>query len=157
MPVPVPSAGRGTGWVVSQFVLMAAIITAGLVPPGWPENAQRPLSVVGAALAFVGGAFAVWSARALGRALTPFPRPVVAGLVTTGPFAVVRHPIYLGGLGLFSGYSLLTSIPALVLTGALVALWAGKIRVEERLLADVYDEYPAYRERVRRRMIPFVY
>ena len=77
----------------------------------------------------------------------------MAGLVTSGPFAVVRHPIYLGGLGLFGGYSLLTSIPALALTAALVILWAGKIRVEERLLVDVYDEYPAYCERVRRRMI----
>ena len=149
--------GRGTGWVVSQFVLMAAIVAAGLVPPDWPGGAQRPLAVVGAALAVGGGAFAVWSGRALGRALTPFPRPVAAGLVTTGPFAVVRHPIYLGGLGLFGGYALLTSIPALALTGALLALWAGKVRVEERFLADVYDEYPAYCERVRRRLVPFLF
>ena len=142
---------------MSQFVLIAAIVAAGFVPPGWPEDAQRPLSVVGAAMGVAGGALAVWSGRALGRSLTPFPRPVVAGLVTSGPFAVVRHPMYLGALGLFSGYSCFTSVPALVLTGGLGALWAGKIRVEERLLADVYDEYPAYCERVRRRMLPFVY
>ena len=149
--------GRGTGWVVSQFVLMAAIVAAGLVPPDWPTDAHRALSVAGAVLAVAGCVFAVWAGRSLGRSLTPFPRPVAAGLVTTGPFAVVRHPIYLGGLGLFGGYALLTSIPALALTGALLALWAGKVRVEERLLADVYDEYPAYCERVRRRMLPFVY
>ncbi len=149
--------GRGTGWVVAQFALMAAIIAAGFVPPGWPEDAQRPLSVVAAILAVAGLAFAVWSGRALGRALTPFPRPVVAGLVTSGPFAIVRHPIYLGGLGLFIGYSLFASIPALALTVVLAVLWAGKVRVEERLLTEVYDEYPAYRERVRWRLIPFVY
>jgi len=149
--------GRGGGWVAVQFVLMAAVVAAGFVPPHWPGGAHEVLFVVGVVLAIAGGAFAVWSGRALGRALTPFPRPVAAGLVTTGPFAVVRHPIYLGGLGLFGGYALLTSIPALALTGALLALWAGKVRVEERLLADVYDEYPAYCERVRRRMIPFVY
>ena len=157
MPVPVPSAGRGTGWVVAQFALMAAIIAAGFVPPDWPEDAQRPLSVVGAILAVAGLAFAVWSGRALGRALTPFPRPVVAGLVTNGPFAIVRHPIYLGGVGLFIGYSLFASILALALTVVLAVLWAGKLRVEERLLTAVYDEYPAYRERVRWRLIPFVY
>jgi protein-S-isoprenylcysteine O-methyltransferase Ste14 len=149
--------GRGTGWVASQFALMAAIVASGFVPPDWPNGAERPLSAIGVALAAAGGAFAVWSGRALGGALTPFPRPVVAGLVTSGPFAVVRHPIYLGGLGLFSGYSFLTSVSALALTGALVVLWAGKIRLEERLLADVYDGYDAYRKRVRRRMIPFVY
>ncbi len=148
---------RGTGWVVTQFVLMAAIVATGFVPPDWPEDAQRPLSVVGAILAVAGLAFAVWSGRALGRALTPFPRPVVAGLVTNGPFAIVRHPIYLGGVGLFIGYSLFASVPALALTVVLAVLWAGKLRVEERLLTAVYDEYPAYRERVRWRLIPFVY
>ena len=157
MPVPVPSAGRGTGWVVSQFVLMAAIIAAGFVPPDWPADWHQVLSAIGAVLAIVGGAFAVWAGRTLGRSLTPFPKPVVAGLVTRGPFAIVRHPIYTGGLGLFVGYSLFVSVPALVLTGALLGVWAGKIRVEERLLGDVYDEYDAYRRRVRRRLIPFVY
>lgn len=149
--------GRGTGWVVAQFVLMAVIVAAGFVPPNWPGEAHDVLTVVGAALAIAGGAFAVWAARTLGRSLTPFPKPVEAGLVTSGPFGVVRHPIYLGGLGLFTGYSLFASIPALALTVVLGILWAGKLRVEERLLADAYNEYPAYRERVRRRLIPFVY
>ncbi len=99
----------------------------------------------------------MWAGRTLGRSLTPFPRPVAAGLVTRGPFLIVRHPIYAGGLALFVGYALFASISALALTVLLAFLWAGKIRVEERLLAGVYDDYPAYRERVRRRLIPFVY
>lgn len=149
--------GRGTGWVVAQFALMAAVVVAGLLPPDWPDSAQRVLFVVGAVLAIAGCAFAVWAGRTLGRSLTAFPRPVEAGLVTRGPFAIVRHPIYTGGLGLFVGFSLCASIPALALTGLLALLWAGKLRVEERLLAAVYDGYPAYQERVRRRLVPFVY
>ena len=158
MPVPVPSAGRGTGWVVAQFALMAAIIAAGFVPPDWPGEAHEVLSGVGAVLAIAGLAFAMWASRALGRSLSPFPKPVEAGLlVTSGPFAVVRHPIYTGGLALFTGYSLFAGVSALALTVVLALLWAGKLRVEERLLTAVYDEYPAYRERVRWRLIPFVY
>jgi len=149
--------GRGTGWVVAQFVLMLAVIVAGFVPPDWPEGAQRALSVVGAALAIAGCVFAVWAGRTLGRSLTPFPRPVGDGLVTHGPFAVVRHPIYTGGLGLFVGYSLFASIPALALTGVLGLVWAGKVSVEERLLTAAYNGYPAYQARVRRRLIPFLY
>jgi protein-S-isoprenylcysteine O-methyltransferase Ste14 len=149
--------GRGTGWVVAQFLLMIAVVVAGFVPPDWPEDAHRALTVAGAALAIAGCAFAVWAGRTLGRSLTPFPKPVEAGLVTHGPFTIVRHPIYTGGLALFLGYSLFASIPALVLTGALGCLWAGKVRVEERLLTAAYDGYPAYQERVRRRLIPFVY
>lgn len=148
---------RGGIWVVAQFVLIGAVIAAGFVPPDWPQGAQRVLLVGGAALALSGGAFAVWAGRTLGRALTPFPKPVEAGLVTRGPFAIVRHPIYTGGIGAFVGYSLLTSVPALALTGILALLWAGKLRVEERLLTDVYDGYPAYQERVRWRLIPFGY
>jgi protein-S-isoprenylcysteine O-methyltransferase Ste14 len=149
--------GRGTGWVVAQFALMAAIMAAGFVPPDWPEESHHALSVVGAVLAVAGGAFAVWASRTLGRSFSPFPKPVEAGLVMSGPFAVVRHPVYTGGLALFTGYSLFASVPALALTVVLAALWARKLRVEERLLVNAYTEYPAYRERVRWRLIPFVY
>jgi protein-S-isoprenylcysteine O-methyltransferase Ste14 len=143
--------------VLAQFVLMAAVLGAGLVPPAWPSGAQRALSVAGVVLAVAGLLFAVWAGRTLGRSLTPFPRPVPAGLVTTGPFARVRHPIYTGGLGLFVGYSFLTTVPALVGTVLLAVLWAAKLRVEERLLVSVYAGYPAYRRRVRWRLVPFVY
>jgi len=148
---------RGEGWVVGQFVLIAAVIVAGFVPPDWPQGAQRVLSVLGAVLAIGGLVFAVWAGRTMGRSLTPFPKPVEAGLVTRGPFALVRHPIYTGGLGLFLGYALFAGVPALVLTVALGLLWAGKLRVEERHLVAVYADYPAYQARVRHRLIPFVY
>ena len=64
---------------MTQFVLMAAIIAAGLVPPDWPDGCGRCCSAVGAVLAIAGAAFAVWAARSLGRSLTPFPKPVGTG------------------------------------------------------------------------------
>ena len=79
--------------MIAQFVLMAAVVAAGFLPPDWPEGARLLRIAVGAALVVVGAAFGVWAGRELGRALTPFPKPRPVGLVTTGPFAVVRHPI----------------------------------------------------------------
>jgi len=149
--------GRGAGWVIGQFALMAAVLAAGALPPHWPAGAHRALSIAGAVLALAGISIAVWAGRALGRSLTPFPKPVPAGLVTSGPFAVVRHPIYTGGLAFFAGYALFASIPALALTALLALLWAAKLRVEERLLVEVYAGYPAYRRRVRWRLLPFLF
>lgn len=143
--------------MVGQFGLMVAILLAGLAPPDWPDAAHRALMVVGAGLAITGGAFAVWAGRELGRSFTTFPKPIPAGLVTSGPFAVVRHPVYSGGLVLFLGYSLVASIPSLVLTVGLGLLWAAKLGLEERLLVGAYDGYAAYRRRVRWRLIPLVY
>ena len=127
------------------------------MPPDWPDSVQGVLSVVGTVLAVAGGGFAAWAAKTLGRSLTPFPKPVPAGLATTGPFAVVRHPIYTGGIAFFVGYSLWATIPALILALVLALLWAGKVRVEERLLGETYEDYRAYVRRVRWRILPLVY
>lgn len=149
--------GRGSGWVIAQFALMAAAVVAGFVSRGWPDEARSLRLVVGAVLIVVGAAFGLWAGRELGRALTPFPKPKPVGLVTTGPFAIVRHPIYLGFLGVFVGYGLLTSVLALVLACLLAALWVGKTKVEERLLVAVYDGYERYCADVRWRIVPFVF
>ena len=73
---------RGAGWVVAQFVLMAAVIAAGFVPPDWPQGAQVRSPWSAPSLAIGGLVFAVWAGRTMGRSLTPFPKPVEAGLVT---------------------------------------------------------------------------
>ena len=143
--------------MIAQFVLMTAVVLAGFLPPEWPDGARQVRLVAGAGLIAVGAAFGVWASRELGRALTPFPKPRPVGLVTTGPFAVVRHPIYLGFLGVFVGYGLLTGVLALALVGALGALWVGKTRLEERLLSDIYPDYAGYCARVRWRIVPYVY
>lgn len=151
-------AGRGGGWVIAQFALIALVLAAVVVPPGWPEGARGALSGLGALLAVCGGALAVWAARSLGPALTPFPRPAAAGeLVETGPYRFVRHPIYAGGILFFAGWSLYAGPVALALTVALSVLWALKAGVEERQLVAHYPAYAAFCHRVRRRLVPGVY
>jgi protein-S-isoprenylcysteine O-methyltransferase Ste14 len=64
MSVSSPSAeqGRGTGWVVAQFALMAAIAGSWLLPPrppGW-------LVAAGLCLAAASAGFAGWAFRTLG-------------------------------------------------------------------------------------------
>jgi protein-S-isoprenylcysteine O-methyltransferase Ste14 len=157
--VEVPQLGaRGGGWVALQFVLMAAILALGVVGPGWPDSARWWLKGAGVVLVFAGLLVVVASARALGSGLTPFPKPADAGqLVEEGPYGVVRHPVYSGGILFAAGASLALSPWALAATGVLAVIWALKSRVEERFLVARYPAYTAYCERTRYRLVPFVY
>jgi protein-S-isoprenylcysteine O-methyltransferase Ste14 len=146
---------RGTPWVVVQFALIAAVAVSWLAPPRVESTA---LHAIGLALVAAGVGLFIWAYRALGRSFTPFPRPRDdAELVTHGPFALVRHPIYLGGILFFAGVSLGFSWTALALTGALTILWMLKLRVEERHLAARFPAYAEYVRRVRYRLLPLLY
>jgi protein-S-isoprenylcysteine O-methyltransferase Ste14 len=137
---------------------MLAVLGLGFAGPGWPNSARWWLKGL-AVLLVLGGILVVVSAsRALGRGLTPFPRPPESGwLVESGPYAVVRHPIYSGGILFFAGISLALSWWALVGTAVLAGFWALKASVEERFLTDRYPGYAEYRERTRFRLFPYVY
>lgn len=83
--------------------------------------------------------------------------PTEGGLVTSGPYRFIRHPIYSAALlfalpGALSRPSVATALWFLLaLTGALV-----RMITEEHLLLRRYPEYRDYASRVKR-MIPFVF
>lgn len=157
--VEVPSLGaRGGGWVVLQFVLLATILAVGLLAPGWPDGARWWLKGAGVLLVFAGAFLMVLAGRALGSGMTPFPRPADEGrLVEDGPYSLVRHPVYTGGILFAAGISLALSPWALVPTAALAVVWALKARLEERFLAAHYPGYADYCRRTRYRLVPYVY
>jgi protein-S-isoprenylcysteine O-methyltransferase Ste14 len=146
---------RGGLWVAAQFALMAGIAAAWLLPPEWPDSVRLPLRVIGILLVVIGIGLVWWAHGALGRAFTPFTRPPSgAARVEAGPYRLVRHPMYGGGILLFAGVSLEFSVSALALTVALAVLWRGKSAVEERLLMERFPEYEDYRKRTPRRFLP---
>ena len=155
----VPRLGeRGGGWVVLQFALWAAVLVLGVVGSGWPDGARWWLKGAGVLLVFAGAFVFVSAGRALGSGLTAFPKPPAdGGLVETGPYGVVRHPIYSGGLLFFAGISLALSPWALAATAALGLTWALKARVEERFLRERDPAYAEYCTRVRFRLVPLLY
>lgn len=143
---------------MAQFALLALVPVAVFLPPDWPDTARSARLAVGVAMIVIGVAVVVWAARAMGRSMTPFPRPLPdAVLVETGPYAHVRHPVYGGALVLLVGLALVTSVAVLVVSIALGLLWVGKARVEEEHLAELVPGYSAYRARVPRRILPGLY
>jgi protein-S-isoprenylcysteine O-methyltransferase Ste14 len=143
---------RGEWFVIAQAVLMLAVVAA-------PKLDGRSISGAGITEA-AGGLLCLvgLGSMALGRNLSPFPKPKEKGtLVESGIFSIVRHPIY-SGFSLFAfGWSLVwNSIATLIAALVLLAFFDIKARREERWLEEKFAGYAAYKSRVKK-LIPFVY
>ena len=79
-------------------------------------------------------------------------------VISTGPYAVVRHPMYAGALLYLLGTPLaLGSYWGLVVFGAVLLLLLWRLSDEERFLSTNLPGYTEYRKRVRHRLVPFVW
>jgi protein-S-isoprenylcysteine O-methyltransferase Ste14 len=81
------------------------------------------------------------------------------GLVCTGLYGVIRHPIYLGNTLSVLGMALMfRAAGALVYVPVVAVLFLSIIPVEERDLRAQYgEEYSTYANKVRYRLIPYVF
>ena len=126
-------------------------LLAAILPLVAPYPHQSSWSVMGIGL--VGYAWVLWSLFTLGSrfGIAPADR----GLVTSGPYRLVRHPMYLGELLLRA--SLVAASPqmglAIVLLVILVTIQVVRALREEHIL----DGYPEYAQRVGYRLIPRIW
>ncbi|MDX6518330.1 MAG: hypothetical protein QOF50_1176 [Gaiellaceae bacterium] len=124
---------------------------------GFPPSTPTWVSLSGLIFVTAGGAWFALGLRALGWNLTVFPRPKPQGvLVEHGVYRYARHPIYGGGLLMFVGFGLISSVPALAATALLAYIWFRKSQEEERLLVERFPAYSEYRSRVRGRFLPWL-
>ncbi len=105
-----------------------------------------------------GGVLSSAGGLRLGPGLTPLPFPKEgAPLIQSGPYALVRHPIYSGLLIGSAGIALLASgWLTWIYAAALFLLLDFKTRREERWLSAKFPEYGSYQRRVRK-LLPFLY
>jgi len=79
-------------------------------------------------------------------------------VVDTGLYGIVRHPMYSATLLLFLSLPLiLGSLPAFALFLLYLPIIAGRIRDEEALLSAELPGYAEYRQRVRYKLIPYIW
>lgn len=147
-------------WVVRATAgrVLLAILELGTLVAWWFLRGWRFLPVqdaavamAGALLALTGGLLAAWSRARLGRLFSPqLGVQKDHHLITTGPYALVRHPMYLGIIDFIIGSALYWNDVALLAAGMLfIVYFMAQLRIEERLFEQHFGEdWLAYRERV---------
>ena len=137
---------RGLAHYVAYFSFVPYVVIA--ARPGPELEVPEPLRWVGLALVVMGIAFALWAIATLGRHYdVELEIHRDHELVRTGPYRIVRHPLYTG-LGLhFAGACLATGNLVLI-AGILLVTYPAlylRAKTEERLLRErfcsAYDEY----------------
>jgi protein-S-isoprenylcysteine O-methyltransferase Ste14 len=114
-----------------------------------PEH-DGGVAFAGAVLALTGALFAAWAKSSLGRLFSPqLGVQKDHTLVTSGPYGVVRHPIYLGLVDFVLGSALFWNDVALVGVALLFILFFTlQLRIEERFFAGHFGrEWDEYRAR----------
>jgi protein-S-isoprenylcysteine O-methyltransferase Ste14 len=152
--------GRDRAPFAANIAALGAYCLSILVWPGNGSGRTALLLASSGALLGVAGAILVLRSRTeLGAAWSFVPRTDHgAGVVTTGPYRFVRHPIYLGFVLLAIGEALaFGSWPALliVLCGMLPTfVW--RARAEERLLSRTFGERYAVYARRTKMIVPYL-
>jgi protein-S-isoprenylcysteine O-methyltransferase Ste14 len=137
---------------------LGMIVVAGLDHRFAWSDVALPWLAVGYALFVAGYAivFVVFRANTYTSAVVE----VVEGqtVVSSGPYSIVRHPMYSGALLIIAGAPLaLGSWVALIFVVPLVALIVARLLDEERFLADHLGGYREYLARTPYRLVPHVW
>ena len=142
--------GRSVVGVVAALTAQLAFILIGLAAG---SSGSGAVLVAGDLLLGAGLLFAIASVAFLGRCFGVLPD--VRGLVTRGPYRLVRHPLYLGeltaALGIVIGAE--NWAPALGAWLVCLSLQLMRTKYEERSLRAEFPEYAPYAERTKR-LIP---
>ena len=109
---------------------------------GWLARPSVLSLATGLPLAIAGLLLRAWAAGHLEKNIR---------LATTGPYAWVRNPLYLGTLFTASGFVIASRRPVLAVLFALVfvLVYLPAVRLEEEYLREIFPDFTAYAEKVR--------
>lgn len=142
---------------VVLFVAVIALFRLGVFR-GHGVTSDPWRAAVGLVLFGLGLAFAVWARIHIGRNWgTPMTEKNEPELVTSGPYRLVRHPIYSGIILACVGTAVGLSWLWLVAVGLAGTYFIYSATVEGRFLGETFpDEYPAYKGSTKM-LVPYVY
>jgi protein-S-isoprenylcysteine O-methyltransferase Ste14 len=127
------------------------LVLALLIIPA-PEPSPASSVWLGAVLVAFGEGLRIWAVRHIG-VISRTRSDRLGPLVETGPFALIRNPLYVGNIALWAGFTLSARLVWLVpiVIGLLGLEYHAIVRWEESLLESRRgDDYRAYASRVPR-------
>ena len=133
---------------------IAAWTLGRFVPVPWPGIEDMPAHIFGIGFGVIGLGLAAWSIQTLSRAgTTVMPHGTSTALVTRGPYARFRNPIYLADAMLLLCVAELSHNIWFVAAAALFAVLTTTMQIlpeERHLSARFGTAYDAYKSRTRR-------
>ena len=157
-----PTAEEDTNQKIIQTITSAGFVAMLVVPAldhrfGWSSMASN-LSIAGDALVALGFLIVFYVYRENTFASATIELAPQQKVISTGPYALVRHPMYMGGLFWFVGMVLaLGSWWGLLVFALIMPALIWRLLDEERFLARELAGYMEYKNKVRYRLIPFVW
>lgn len=159
---------KRTAWWQNVWVRMTAmgILVAWVIgsiaksanhQPIFGREPMLPTAGLGVVLTILGIAFAIWARAHLGRNWSPAPAiKENHELITSGPYATVRHPIYTGMLIAALGSGLVYATWFIMFVIALF-VFLRRVRIEESFMMSQFpNQYPEYKKRTWA-LIPFIF
>jgi protein-S-isoprenylcysteine O-methyltransferase Ste14 len=142
---------------ITSLAFVALLIVPGLDRRyGW-SSAPDWVAILGDMLLLTGWAGILAAFRANSYAAATIQVASGQTVISTGPYAVVRHPMYTAALVMFLGMPLsLGSWWGALVMVALLPTLAWRLLDEERVLLRDLNGYAEYRRKVRWRLIPLI-
>jgi protein-S-isoprenylcysteine O-methyltransferase Ste14 len=142
-------------FLIRRRILISAVLFAILIAqdvaygpkPHDPVNFRDPFTVLGVSLVVTGLALRSWSAGILRKN---------AELTMTGPYGLIRNPLYLGSFMMMFGFCALIADPTnfLFILGPILVIYVVKVRQEEKLLAERFPDQWAVYSKTTPRFVP---
>ena len=138
--------------VISQFIIIALhFIKLNLLSQKLIQGEFLTIHYMSNFLITLALIIIVFSAKCLGKSLSPMPRPKEnSKLITSGIYRLFRHPMYYSLIIIsFSFFLKSLTIYNLILTILLTFIISNKIKIEEEYLIRKFNKYTLYKKEVK--------